>query len=431
MIYVCEPQCKQGSHESFNSGFLHGLYEVYNDVCFYAEKTHIQYIKSYLNLRNSQCVNNIVYREITFPNNIYSFRQLIFYKKIFKSILNQISENDKMLLLSANPMILFLLCSLSKKDKYKNIVFNIVLHGGIEEELAPYILPKCETINNNRNIKKSGVLNKLSRISEKSVIYLFKYSVKTIWQFFRHSIIKPYITLYKALYNHRSFFSESRDLSSFNFIVLSKHILDNLHIDNKTFKMKLCYLPCIFPPKTTDTVNDYPKFAIFGYGVDNGLFEDFLDQLDKLNPSKRYEIRLVSMRGYSGIGKYRNITFNNNGFIPRQEYEKMAEDIDYFINFYDPSQYRLSCSGSIIESIMYRKPVIYIGNECYDSFNSLAGPIGIMAGSTQNFASIVFNIIENWPEELQRINEFKRNIEDVIQIIDISTQLKNDKSIIA
>jgi len=423
MIYVCEPQCKSGSHESFNSGFLHGLGEIYNDIYFYAEKTHIIYIKSYLSLRNSSCIKKINYKEITFLNNINDFRQLFFYYKIFNNIFKRITENDKILFLSTNPMALFILNKLVKKQKYKNIILNIVLHGGIEE-LIP--IQKNNLLANTRlNIISSKPLEKNNKVI---------YFIKKIYRFVRYRIkailLETYNSLNHAFFNYKSFFSNKRDLSSFNFIVLSKHILNNLHINNSTFKMKLCFLPCIFPLNPVEIKNDYPKLAIFGYGTGNGLFEEFLEKLDNLNPSKKYEIRLISTRSYQGIERYKNITLNRSNFIPRIEYEKLAEDIDFFINFYDPSQYRISCPGSILEAIMYRKPVIYIGNECFDSYNSLAGPIGIRAGSTENFALIVFDIIEKWPFERERIYKFKENIEKVINIIDFTTQLKNDSSII-
>ena len=443
MIYVCEPQCKKGSHESFNSGFLHGLKAIDNEICFYAEKTHLQYIKSYLLLRG-QNTEHIIYNKINFPDNIYNFMQIFSYYKIFSNILNQVSKDDKLLFLSITPMALFVLYNLQKKQKYKNIIFNIVLHGEIEELYPKVSLETLTVENQDENIKNhtQKSISLLQRISGKPINYLIKRTIKGTWHFLYRSInniinntmsntVKSLDKLNKTIFTYKSFLSNNKDLSSFNFIVLSKHILNNLHIDNTTFKMKLCYLPCIFPSITIKIINDYPKFAIFGYGTDNGLFEKFLEQLNILNPSKKYEIRLISVRRYPDIDKYMNITFNEKDFIPRHEYEKLAEDIDYFLNFYDSSQYKLSCSGSIIEAIMHRKPVIYIGNECYDSFNSLAGPIGIRAGNAKNFAEIVFDIIENWPCDLRRINEFKKNIEDVTNIINLTTQLKNDKSIIA
>ena len=426
MIHICEPQCKNGSHESFNSGFLHGLWKEYSEISFYAEKTHIQYIKAYLQLRGSQSLDNILYKEIQFPATIYDSGRILFYNRIFKNILNKTSKNDKILFLSITPLALFILHFLGKKRK--DITFNVVLHGGIEE-LTSILLPKLEPY-----LSKPKERGQTKQIARKSFWARISSMPKKLFAFKKKNekrFIKTNVAIFNSIFNYRNFFSKNRDLSSFNFIVMSKHIMKNLDIENKTFKKKLCYLPCIFPQKKSSVVNDYPKFAIFGYGADNGFFEDFLEQLDILNPSKNYEVRLISTRGYSGIAKYKNITLNKNSFVPRPEYEKMAEDIDYFLNFYDPSQYRLSCSGSVIEAVMYRKPVIYLGNESYDSFNSLAGPIGIRAGTIENFAAIIFNIIETWPQELQNILKFKENIENVIEIIDISKQLKNDKLILA
>ena len=430
MIHVCEPQCKKGSHENFNSGFLYGLREKYGELTFYAENTHIQHIKYFFELRKIDYRKNISYININLLDNIYDFRQLIYYRKIFYNIIRKFSKNDKIIFLSINPMALFALFNISNKKKYKNIKFNIVLHGGIED-----LYTHSKKVKPNKN-------NSNTSNYEKENFFLFFYLlIKYIWRIFRYSIPKFFSytipnkiynylnNLNKFLYNHKSFFKKNKDLSSFNFIVLSKHILNNLRIENITFRMKLLFLPCIFFPIINQNNNDYPKFALFGYGTDNGLFEEFLEELENLKPTKNYEIRLISSRGYSGIEKCNNLTQPIKTYIPRQEMEIMSEDIDYFLNFYDKYQYRLSCSGSIIESIMLRKPVIYIGNENYDSYNNLSGPIGIRTGNTQNFAKIVFNIIENWPSDQKNISIYKLNIEKVIKIIDINNQLKNNSNI--
>jgi hypothetical protein len=289
------------------------------------------------------------------------------------------------------------------------------MHGGLEN-----VIPSRPKRAEKHCFFKKGENLNIFRITKRIIKKIISgYYISGILCSLINAITNIFFADYKV-------FLEKNDLSSFNFIVLSKHIQKNLprYIKNQNFKTSLIYLPCIFPQIISQETNSYPKFAIFGYGTDNGLFEQFLDRLKVASPTKKYEIRVISMRHYrcpEGL----NVTFVGKGdFIQRCEMEKCAEDIDFFLNFYGPDTYRLSCSGSIIEAIMYDKPVIYLRNECYDSFNSITGPIGFRAEDVYSFSQIVYHIIESWPSTLEKITEFKNNIKDVKEIIDITNQLK-------
>jgi hypothetical protein len=429
MIYVYDLFCRDGSHESCNSGFIYGLKNI-SDVTFFADRTHIQAIKEYFQLRNVDVPYNLTFKKINVPK-YKNIKFYFIYNRFLRFILDEIVEKNenKLLFLTSNPFLLHMLLNLSRTRKYKKIIFNIVLHGELEQLVSKpsnNYSKKITPEKKDRQVTLQKVLRIIKRCITGHYLIMFLRSLDKISDSIFERITKILIG------DLKTFFSQKNNLSAFNFIVLSKYIYENLpkYIKNSTVKMNWVYLPCIFPKWISRVENKYPKFAIFGYGSDNGLFEQLLSELAFLSPSKKYEIRLISMRNYD-THQYKNVTSIGGEFIPREKMEKYAEDIDYFLNFYDKEDYMVSCSGSIVEAIMLKKPVIYLGNDCYDSFNALMGPIGIKTRNINLFAKMVFDIIENWPCNIKNIMEFKKNIKDVQNLIDIRNRLRSDSNIIA
>ena len=113
--------------------------------------------------------------------------------------------------------------------------------------------------------------------------------------------------------------------------------------------------------------------------------------------------------------------------LTRDEMEKAAQDIDLFLILYDKSRYRLSCSGSILESLSYTKPILHFDNDCINYFNQKAMPIGIEAKTLDQFALKMKEMIENYDSFKPMLHQFRENIVKLRNEVAIENSLEQIK----
>lgn len=112
-----------------------------------------------------------------------------------------------------------------------------------------------------------------------------------------------------------------------------------------------------------------------------------------------------------GTESFSNIVCPSPGkVLDRSDMEKYAKDIDMFLILYDISRYRLSCSGTILESLSYIKPILHFNNDCINHFNKHENPIGICCNSLDEFVCKMEDIIENYDEYIHKFQTFRKNI---------------------
>lgn len=107
--------------------------------------------------------------------------------------------------------------------------------------------------------------------------------------------------------------------------------------------------------------------------------------------------------------------------LTRQDMEHHAEDVDIFMILYDKSRYRLSCTGSIMESLSYIKPVLHFDNDCINTFNTPELPIGFKCNTLEDFVFKMVDIINNYEAYQKTLNIF----EDSIIILREKYDIKN------
>ena len=197
----------------------------------------------------------------------------------------------------------------------------------------------------------------------------------------------------------------------YRYIALSPHIVKNAgkYIDLHKFNFYTVILPTNFVKPSVFANNEYAKFAIFGYG-DSLVLHNIAYLLAQKNITKPYEIRIIGMdnRGTEGFS---NITYTSNGeVLAREEMERQATDIDAFLILYDKARYRLSCSGSILESLSMMKPIVHFENDCINQFNTIDKPIGFCCVSLDEYVNKLFDIIENYDSYHATFANFRKNI---------------------
>ena len=116
----------------------------------------------------------------------------------------------------------------------------------------------------------------------------------------------------------------------------------------------------------------------------------------------------MDIRGTEG---FEMVTCPSNGKpLTREQMEFYAKDIDFFLILYNDKTYRLSCSGTIIESFSYSKPIIHLKNDCIDYFNVSNNPIGISCNNVDEFVSSIEYIANNYSSFKINIDQFRNNI---------------------
>ena len=89
MIIICEPQCKEFSHEKVNSGFIYAFRLAYPDdkLVFYAHSSHINAIREIL-LHDNVVIDNIEYIPIKFQSS-FSNMGMRSYTSLFTKIFSE------------------------------------------------------------------------------------------------------------------------------------------------------------------------------------------------------------------------------------------------------------------------------------------------------------------------------------------------------
>ncbi len=401
MITICEPQVRGFSHEKVNSGFIYGLRLAFPEdkIYFYADESHLQAIQKIL-LHDGIELKNIEYIPIQFYSGS-SIRALAGYYFLLKKIFNQTvgRGEDKIFFLSFSASILYLIKKL--KPKFSHLKFAFVLHGSFEtiaDDQGPVLaLPRTTLPSASAKKKLHGI--RLVDLPRKVWNFAMNRVKGIQWgKFFTVKFSEKEMLLWKHT-------------DDYHYVALSPHATVNAakYLDVNYLNFYSVVLPTVFAAAKSQPVNDYPKFATFGYG-NSLMLHNILWKLSQRKVTKPYEIRIIGMdaRGTEGFS---NVTCPGGGKpLDRSEMEKFAEDVDAFLILYDKSRYRLTCSGSMLESLSYVKPILHFDNDCVNHFNHEDLPIGIRSNTLDEFVEKMVEIIENYPKYREEFARFRQNI---------------------
>ena len=403
MIFVCEPQLRGISHEKVNSGFLYGLRLAFpNDkIKFYGDLSHIKALKEIL-LHDDVLIENIDYYPIKFTNTI-SFRAFFNYyfllKKLFYDVLK--SNTDKIFFLSFSPMILFIL-KLLKRKKFKNLNFTLVLHRDFG------LLFNEEIYNSQIDLlNQKSIFKKIKETSIKNLTYKILEGIKIRTELY---LTNSRVFVFEKIFSFKKVFLKNHS-KSFKYIALSDHIIKNAkkHIDITKYNIFSVTLPTVFAEPRNHPKNNFPIFAIFGFG-DRIMLNKILIKLKSKKLSKKYQIKIIGMDNL-GFDEFEEVTFLKKGKqLSRNEMEDQAYNVDFFLSLYDKKKYMYSCSGSVMEALSYLKPIIHFDNYCINNFTSKEYPIGFFAKNIDEYVNIMVQIISNFDNYEDQFSYFKKNM---------------------
>jgi hypothetical protein len=425
MIAICELQCRDHSHETFNCGYVYGLRLAFphEKLHVYAHHSHIKALKSNFTLHKIK-MENIEYMPINVvgsPNSIHGFLNSYWQiKKIFSEIINV--QEDKLFFLSHSSLIDHILKRLKFKKKFKNIKCTFVLHGEFES---------LTRLDRTPTQVSSNSLNKIRNLSFKRFAYK---ALSRIVRTVKESPIRGFNLLYNPI-NRRLmarfdlekilFYQISED---FHYIVNSPHILENAkkYINTELLCFSTVVLPTIFSSPSPPPENSHVKFGIFGYG-NPGLLQKMGESLNKKKPDNNYEIRIIGMDN-RGAETNPHITCPISGRpLTRNEMEHYIQDIDIQIILYEKYRYKLGCTGSILEALSHSKPIIHLDNDCINSFNTYDCPIGLLCNDIDTLTDKMKMIIENYEGYKVELKKFRKNIGVLRKKFAIENQIQQIK----
>jgi hypothetical protein len=412
MIHICDLICKELSHEKVNSGFVYGLRLAFPDekIKIYADKSHIDTIVSILK-NDGITINNLEYCPVSVSSQLNLFYYPKYYfliKNIFSNVVT--SGGNKIFFLSFNNVILHIIKKLKCHSSFSSFKFALVLHGNFEQIAGPVNAPELLPV------PASSLTKRLKRYSLSSwpekAMQLVMRRLLGAYQNKVTSLYENFFTLRELLFLHHSI--------DYKYIALSTHIADNAkkYIDVEKLNIDVVTMPTIFRASDKIEHNPYPKFAIFGYG-NSAMLHQILTGLSKLNLSDPYEIRNIGMNN-AGIEGFSNVTTTSTGKrLTRSEMEVYARDIDIFLILHPGNTYQLCCSASIFEALSYEKPILHFDNDCINTYNTKEMPIGICAGSIEEFVNNMAKIIGNYNGFLSTRDSYISNIKKTREIYSI------------
>ena len=402
MIAVCEPQCKGISHEKVNSGFIYGIRLAFPDekMVVYADPSHIKALQDIIT-HDKLNINNIEFVPISFILSD-SFKAFFVYYRLFEHLLKAVTDagEERFFLLSFSPKILYIIKQLKKRPAFHKLKFTSILHGDFENvaDDKPRSLtesfPQQSALAKIKGRSFLDILGKAYEIGGRQMLKLKQLPVAVFSRFFGTK---------KILLLNQS--------ADFKYIALSPHAVKNAarYLDLEKFRMYGVVLPTVFAKPLPKPENSYVKFGVFGYG-NSAMLKQIAWRLSQKEIIKPYEIRIIGMDN-SGLEEFPNITCPSPGKrLPRADMERYAEDIDMFLILYDKTRYRLTCSGSILESLSYMKPILHFENDCINYFNREERPIGICCSTVEEFSDKMKEIIENYVPYTKKFEAFRENI---------------------
>lgn len=423
MIVVIEPICREFSHEKVNSGFLYGLRLAFpqDKIRLYADSTHIDALKYILSYDNIQ-IDNIEYISITLSDST-TLRGAIHFYKLFKRIFADAINfgTNKVFFLSYTPVEIYLIKKLKQRATFAELKFTIVLHGDFESITGDTKKENPLAPVHRNDINRITVFERLRYIKSKAIprkIYkISRIFFQTCSTFFNFEIsISQWFPTKKIL-----LWKNSPD---FRYIALSEHVHANAakYIDTEKIDIRTVILPTNFASTKPEPKNKYIKFGIFGYGSSKVL-QEVAYRLSKKKITKEYEIRIIGMDN-SGISEYPNITCPSEGKpLKRQDMEKYAQDIDIFMILYHKGQYRLTCSGTILEAISNSTPILHFDNDCINTFNKSDNPIGICCNSVDEYVERMEDIISNYESYIPQFQVYRNNIIDLREKLSVKSSV--------
>lgn len=360
MIIVCEPICHGVEHVPFNAAFLTVLHKSFPDeiIRFFGEKTHIEYLSKEIHI---DIENKIEWEKINLPERHSLQKHRFLSDKNLIKRLNNIFQCDKIIFTSFSESILFSI-KLSKFYYLNSKKYYLIAHGGLNKikgfrSMNPFL----------RMFDLFSIMSSLNNCKVKFI--------------FLEEIIK--ITVESIIPN----------LSKNSFVISHPLTINSQILNNdkgKSQKLRIGFLGNANIEKGIDhflaaakiVKNKYPdnfEFIIVGK-----VFE------------KNENLEILDMKPCMEK-------------LDRDEYVELAMSLDYACLPYQNDHYTLSPSGSMVDAISLKIPLIATRFGVIEWLFDKYGQLGILVNDASRLGEELIKAIDN--KTIFQRDDFVSNIE--------------------
>jgi hypothetical protein len=392
MIILIEPQCKGFAHEQVNAGFLRGYSLAFPEekLIYFAEKEHISCIQEiFVSCSFSSDEIDFIENEIPDANRLSSiFRYYLLLKKVLQYAYEE--KCNRIVFLSIHTFNLIPLKILLKFRYNRFFKIHIIIHGIIESVKKRNYLFPCDSYGK-----------------------VFNLTIKLFRLFGLEILSKPGSSnrfLYEKLLRASLNLFGNKNITYF---VFRSDSLNKIKELLPKIKQHFGYIdhPYLYTKKNLVCKSDSSGFKIFatlGQGNLNAVNEVVRNISPSVSPENDFEIRIIGGNPNQSASDYERIKIVGKGrSLTRNEIENQMIDVHYVLFFYSDDLYELMTSGSFFDAISYKKPMIFIKNNCFDYYyknfefgyrcNNINEIIGymkkIIAGGDHNYTKFESEII--------------------------------------
>ena len=365
MVVLIEPQCFSFEHADFNAALLYSIYLAFPEyeILFIGEKSHIKWVQNMLTIEDSKSVKKINWRQIHIPESKVAYwprlkKEIEFTRELY-DVLKGKYINAIFLCSVTSTLILILKIWLRKK--HSTPIFAVV-HGVL-----------------------STVASKQPRRPWNWLLSL------------RNVLSLPHP-------------------DQLHYIIPGKSIYNSIVGFRKKWGRCFSYInaPCFLSRHGIDYLQTKPKTIRFGYtGTANRGFENFnrlASEISGISDSAKFALVGHLIDGNQSENYSQKIIGLTNKTLSNREYAEHANNLTYIVGTANPEYYKWGVHSTLLDSLRYIKPGIYIRNPYIEYYFEKVGNIGYLCDNYEQVKQTVLCIVHDFP-----LSKYQKQCENLIK----------------
>ena len=210
--------------------------------------------------------------------------------------------------------------------------------------------------------------------------------------------------------NHALLFAKK---SKYDFIVLGDNIKKQLSSIIPDLNVRSIFHPMSpLKDKRFDKLNFPIIIGFVGQGTLHKGFDLFLELIDALKNENCFRFKMIGRvsNEFKNDKRLKTLELSDN-FLSDQDYSAELTNLNYMLMLHAPDKYRLTASGTFVDALEHKIPIIGITNTFIDEYFTQFGLMGYVVNDIESI-TIKLNEISRSPVEIieSDYNLFRRNM---------------------